>query len=131
MRQILTSVFTFRLEHCKHRPCVFLSHRKGQRKQQPEHIPRCCCSSKPSLGSQRANPHGPGWNWVICKVPFQLKPLCDPQGPAPTQQGTAHVGVGDWFDYGFRGGQTDQQTLTLLTAVAKQTKEISLAIEVK
>lgn len=54
-----------------------------------------------------------------------------PQGPAPAHQGTALVGFGDWFDDSFHGGQTDQQTPTLLTAVTKLTKEISSEIKVK
>lgn len=130
MNRIWTSAFSFRPEHCKHHPGVFFRPRGEQRKEQLHHVPRCCRVWQPSLGSPRANPHGLGWNWVIFKVPFIPNHSGVPQGPAPAHQGMAHLGFGDWFHYGFHGGQTDRQTLTLLTAVAKQTKEISLEIEV-
>lgn len=40
---------------------------------------------------------------------------------------SAHVSAFDpWFDYGCHGRQIDQQILTLLTAVTKETKEITV-----
>lgn len=102
---------------------------RGEQRQL-QHVLWCCCISKPWPGSEReptqarlelGHPQGP--------LPTQTTLWF--HGPAPAHQGTAHVGFGGCFDGGFHGGQTDQQTLTLLTAVTKQTKEISLEILVK
>lgn len=126
-------MFAFRLEHCKHLPWVFFSHRGEQRKQQLRHVPWRCRVSKPSLSSESkpTRVSGGAGTGSSPRSPSNPNHSVAPQGAAPAHQGTAHLGFGAWFDYGFHGGQTDRQTLTLVTAVTKQTKEVTSEIKLK
>lgn len=130
MNRIQTSAFAFRPEHCKHHPGVFFSTERSRGSSSSSTSRGAAVSGSLCLAPWEQTHRGWDGTGSSPRSP-QPKPLCGSPGTSPSTPGHGPCGFGDWFDFGFHGGQTDQQTPTLLTAVTKQTKEISSEIKVK